>query len=218
VSDYVTYVPEVDETALKTPEDIMRNHLFQIYQSLLFVQTLPAVDQQQLTAKHLNFTRKTEHTKLVVFDLDETLVHCSDNSNAQGPDIRLPITLPTGEDIIAGVNIRPFAKECLMSASTNFEVAIFTASHQCYADAVLDHLDPTQSMISHRFYRDNCVFIEGTYIKDLRVFGSTCDMADIVIIDNSVYSFAYQLDNGIPIISWYDNQEDQELKNLMEYL
>jgi CTD small phosphatase-like protein 2 len=62
------------------------------------------------------------------------------------------------------------------------------------------------------------VVVEGTYIKDLRIFTPTYDLSDIVLVDNSVYSFAYHIDNGIPIISWYDNPSDHELRNLMEYL
>jgi hypothetical protein len=40
----------------------------------------------------------------------------------------------------------------------------------------------------------------------------------MIIIDNSVLSFAFQLDNGIPILPFYDNKEDNELKFLMNYL
>jgi CTD small phosphatase-like protein 2 len=43
-------------------------------------------------------------------------------------------------------------------------------------------------------------------------------MEDMVIIDNSVYSFAHQLDNGIPIIAWYDNLMDQELAKIIQYM
>jgi hypothetical protein len=43
-------------------------------------------------------------------------------------------------------------------------------------------------------------------------------MEDIIIIDNSVLSFAYQLENGIPILPFYDNYEDNELLFLMNYL
>ena len=39
-----------------------------------------------------------------------------------------------------------------------------------------------------------------------------------MIVDNAAYSFAYQMDNGIPIISWYDDKNDIELQNLISYL
>ena len=39
----------------------------------------------------------------------------------------------------------------------------------------------------------------------------------MVLVDNSVYSFAYQIDNGIPIISFYNDQSDEELLHLMYY-
>ena len=42
----------------------------------------------------------------------------------------------------AGLNIRPFAIEALQAANENFQVVVFTASHQSYADAVLDFIDP----------------------------------------------------------------------------
>lgn len=43
-------------------------------------------------------------------------------------------------------------------------------------------------------------------------------MKDMVLVDNSVYSFAYQIDNGIPIISYYDDPKDEELLHLMYYM
>ena len=46
---------------------------------------------------------------------------------------------------------------------------MFTASHRCYADKVLDYLDPDGSLIHHRLYRENCIFTNGVYVKDLRI-------------------------------------------------
>lgn len=112
----------------------------------------------------------------------------------------LTISFPSGEQIRAGINIRPFVKECLIAANSNFEVIVFTASHQCYADEVLNYLDPTGQLIHHRLYRDNCIIVDGVYIKDLRILYNR-RLEDIVIVDNAAYSFSYQLDNGIPIIS-----------------
>ena len=45
-------------------------------------------------------------------------------------------------DLQAGINVRPFAKEILEELSKEFEIIIFTASHSCYAKAVLEYLDP----------------------------------------------------------------------------
>ena len=58
---------------------------------------------------------------------------------------------------------------------------------------------------------------EGIHIKDLRVI-SNRKLDDIVIVDNACYSFGYQIDNGVPIIPYYDNKQDEELKHLVEYL
>lgn len=44
-------------------------------------------------------------------------------------------------------------------------------------------------------------------------------MKDMIIVDNAVYSFGYQLDNGIPIIPYYDDKEnDEELMHLVYYI
>jgi CTD small phosphatase-like protein 2 len=51
----------------------------------------------------------------------------------------------------------------------------------------------------------------------LRIFYQR-DLADIVLVDNSVYSFAFQLDNGIPIVSYYDDPHDEEMLHLKFYL
>ena len=40
----------------------------------------------------------------------------------------------------------------------------------------------------------------------------------MVIIDNSVLSFAYHIDNGIPIVPYYEGEEDSELPILAYYL
>ena len=40
----------------------------------------------------------------------------------------------------------------------------------------------------------------------------------MVIVDNAVYSFGFQLDNGIPIIPYYSDEDDEELFHLIPYL
>jgi len=68
---------------------------------------------------------------------------------------------------------------------------VFTASHQTYADAILDYIDPEGSLFSYRMYRQHCVqTAEGYYVKDLRVIKNR-SLRDMVLVDNSVYSFAF---------------------------
>jgi Dullard-like phosphatase family protein len=199
-------------------ELLYREHLFQTFQAFKFIKTIPPSDLAVIRAKKVSLTRRDgyEGKKTLIFDLDETLVHCCEDVDISDPDVILPITFPGGEVIHAGINIRPYAIECLKQANKYFEVLVFTASHKCYADVVLDYLDPTGELIHHRLYRDNCIQVQGVYIKDLRIINRK--LKHMLIVDNAAYSFAYQIDNGIPIISWHNDYHDKELFNLMEYL
>jgi Dullard-like phosphatase family protein len=119
------------------------------------------------------------------------------------------------------LNIRPYWKECLEGIRNDYVIIIYTASHQSYADSVLNYLDPNNEYFEYRLYRHNCVdvYVEGEklYVKDLRIIKNV-KMEDMIIIDNSVLSFAHQLDNGIPILPFYDNYDDNELIFLKNYL
>jgi CTD small phosphatase-like protein 2 len=77
----------------------------------------------------------------------------------------------------------------LQELSEIFEIVIFTASNSCYANVVIDHLDPNKAWVSHRLFRESCIETnDGIYIKDLRVINR--DLAKVVLIDNSAISFA----------------------------
>lgn len=43
-------------------------------------------------------------------------------------------------------------------------------------------------------------------------------MKDIIIIDNSTLSFSFQPENGMPILSWYDDRTDTKLIELIPVL
>ena len=54
-------------------------------------------------------------------------------------------------------------------------------------------------------------------VKDLRIIENR-NMKDMLIIDNSCLSFAFNINNGVPILPFFDNEEDEELKHLTYYL
>ena len=43
-------------------------------------------------------------------------------------------------------------------------------------------------------------------------------MEDIVIIDNASHSFGFQIENGIPMLPFYNDKEDKEMAYLYHYL
>lgn len=57
----------------------------------------------------------------------------------------------------------------------------------------------------------------GMFIKDLWVI-QNWEQSSIIIVDNSACCFGLNIDNGIPIIPFYDNMLDTELLELEDYL
>lgn len=55
------------------------------------------------------------------------------------------------------------------------------------------------------------------YTKDLRILANR-SLDQVVLIDNASYSYAWQVDNGVPILPFYENKKDTELKDLQDYL
>ena len=94
----------------------------------------------------------------------------------------------------------------------------YQASVKEYEDAVISFLDPENKLIKYRLYRNNCIrFNDSFAVKDLRIFKGV-DLKNVILLDNSMYSFAAQLKNGVLINSFYYDKNDTELYNVLGYL
>jgi TFIIF-interacting CTD phosphatase-like protein len=54
----------------------------------------------------------------------------------------VPFKSIQGKVVSGYVHIRPHAREAIRNLSRYFDVVVFTAGNQCYADPILDALDP----------------------------------------------------------------------------
>lgn len=88
---------------------------------------------------------------------------------------------------------------------------------QEYAEPVLDLLDPDDSIFSHRLFRDSCRRLpDGQFIKDLSMLGR--DLRSTIIVDNTPSVYSWNLDNAVPISSWYCDPNDKSLLQLLPLL
>ena len=95
-------------------------------------------------------TKKYKYS--LILDLDETLVHYIEEENR------------------AYVQVRPYADFFLNEMAKYFELVIFTAAAEDYADIVLNELDKNK-VINYKLYRKHTEQINGIFIKDLSKLG-----------------------------------------------
>lgn len=150
----------------------------------------------------------------LVLDLDETLVHSGELSNGH-----VDFTVQVNGKSWA-VSCRPYAAEFLQKVSKLYEVVVFTASLSCYADQIIDALD-AKHCVAFRLFREDCSDLGGMLVKDLQRLGR--DLHRIVIVDvrfkqNSPTCYLKQPENALPVESWFGDQKDQELLQVLKEL
>ena len=182
---------------------------------------------QQQTSTNPNQTNKTQkkslelylppsltQKKTLVLDLDETLVHSQFGAFNIPSDVVINIEIENELHEIH-VLIRPGVKEFLEKMSKLYEIVIFTASISKYAGPLLDILDK-EKFCSFRLFREHCTLINSSFVKDLKKLGR--DLKNIIIVDNSPLAYLLNSDNGLPILTWFDDKYDQELYKITPVL
>ena len=157
-----------------------------------------------------NLTQK----KTLVLDLDETLVHSQFGPFNIPSDVVINIEIENELHDIH-VLIRPGVKEFLEKMAEIFEIVIFTASISKYAGPLLDLLDK-KKFCNFRLFREHCTLLNSSFVKDLKKLGR--DLKDVIIVDNSPLAYLLNSDNGLPIMTWFDDKNDRELYKITPIL
>ena len=178
--------------------------------NLNYINSITNIDL--LNEKNRNFNGSQKKT--LVLDLDETLVHSAMTPFPYKDNIVLTINFE-GKKYTIYVIKRPFLDTFLNEISNFYDIIIFTASIGQYSDLLLKFIDK-KGVVKIVLNRDHCNYYEGCYFKDLRIINK--DFKDIIIIDNNPISYIWNKENGIPIKSWFDDLNDNELIKLIPFL
>ena len=111
--------------------------------------------------------------------------------------------------------VRPGCVQFIETMAQYYEIVIFTAALQEYADQVIDQIDVGNN-IKYRLYRQHTSQNGPFLVKDLSLLGR--DINKTIIIDNISDNFILQPDNGIFISTWYDDMKDRFLDEITPLL
>lgn len=153
--------------------------------------------------------------KTLILDLDETLIHSVSKGGSTSTGHMVEVRLGQ-HAILYYVHKRPHCDLFLQRVSKWYDVVIFTASIQEYADPVIDWLEQEQKYFKARYYRQHCTYRFGAYMKDLAVVQQ--DLSQAIIVDNSPLSYRLNEENAVPIEGWINDPSDNDLLYLVVVL
>ena len=150
--------------------------------------------------------------RLVIFDVDETLVHATTDSLSRLPDFTVPPY---------GVYVRPHLNDLLEFAKQNFDLAVWSSSERQYVNEVAQLLFAEHTPLKFVWAIERCVQRPDprtnnyVYIKDLRkVQGQGYAVENITLIDDSPEKAQRQPRNHIRVSPYGGGRDDVELLNV----
>tara|TARA_B110000285_G_scaffold226309_1_gene285859 strand:+ start:430 stop:738 length:309 start_codon:yes stop_codon:yes gene_type:complete len=101
--------------------------------------------------KSIDLGKAPSGKKLLIFDMDETLVAAKFEGHVPAKFVETFNFDYMGSKIY--VRLRPYLVDCLEKLAASYEIIVFTAGQQEYADNIMDYIDEDRKMFSKRLYR-----------------------------------------------------------------
>lgn len=168
-------------------------------------------------SKQTSSLASRSHNKLLVLDLDETLIYSTMFRLEQNPDFHIGLA-----DVVKRPGVEQFLSSCLAL----FEVGIWTSATHEYANDALSHLlgQDSNRLVFIRT-REHCTQIfdhvteERYWHKDLTVLLTEgYDVREIIVVDDTPRSWTPYDDNVVPVAKYTGYPYDVELSLLSRFL
>ena len=138
----------------------------------------------------------------LILDLEETLLNFRLKSENRGE---------------GALKLRPGLFEFLDTVQIFYEIILFTASSQDYAENLIDNIEEKKKYFEYKFFRQHNIVIENDFVKDLSRIGR--DLDKMIIVDNMPQNYRLHKKNGIHIKGfWGEELNDRMLFDLKDIL
>ena len=154
--------------------------------------------------------------KLLILDLDETLIHAREQPLEREADFRTDFYF---------VYTRPFIDEFLEFCCQNFKVGVWTTAGEYFASDVVGNLFAEDYPLEFVWSHQRCTrvfdseFLDYYYVKDLKKLKRRgyC-LEKMIMLDDTPRKLERNYGNLIRITEWLGDLGDRELLFLIEYL
>ncbi|MFO7902412.1 MAG: NIF family HAD-type phosphatase [Planctomycetota bacterium] len=153
---------------------------------------------------------------LLILDLDETLIHASENGIGRSPDFRA-----CGYQVFR----RPGLQEFLLAVAELFELAVWSSASEDYVQIMTNTIRPDSVNWHFVWGRNRCTRrydperMTQFYLKNLKKLKLRgYDLTRILVVDDSWKKHTKNYGNAIYVNSFEGDPNDNELQLLLVYL
>lgn len=153
---------------------------------------------------------------LIIFDLDETLIHSRQEPLDRSADYVLERL---------HVYFRPNAVELIVAAAKNHEIAVWSAGSPLYVESIVKQIFPSDVKPLFVWNRDHCSakfeisYFQTMFSKDLNKMADFgYDLKNTLIIEDDPLKIRDFGANAIIVTQYFGDEGDEELSSLVQFI